>query len=291
MKRFYIFILIIILSNSLYANKSLDLYPDALSSGLNGAGDTIIQNSYAVYNNPANLIFLFHNELSFSYMHFVNDIKRGTMIYSWKRRNKYPISINISYLTYGSIQQFTTGINEYTIIQGDEINLWSFNGGISTCRRISLFNNYFFIGAKADILINHLDTSYTGLLIHPGIIYYSDFKGWIISLKADNIGLINSFKDTAPLKFKIGIGYRIKRIQGEINYHISEKNIIKLGTRITIFSFLKFIAGFKLDKKEPFQNNISAGVEADFKKLGFHYTIVPKSILGYYHYFSIKREF
>lgn len=291
MKKLIIIILLVFMCSSLYSQAVLDLYPDALSSSLNGAGDTIIRNSYAIYNNPANLIFLFYNELTVSYMHFIDDIKRGTVTYAWKSRNLPPFCVDMSCLSYGSIKQFTIGESEYSIIEGEDLQLWYFNSGFSSSKRIFFLNNYFLVGGKIDFLINHLDKSHIGVLLHSGIIYYTDFKGLAFSLVLNNIGLIDSFKDTAPLKLKPGIGYKIKKYETELNFNIGGKQILKWGNRISLFSVFKLLIGIKFDKDESLQNNINIGGELNFKKLSAHYTIVPKSELGYYHYFSVKREF
>ena len=273
-----------------YSQTFLDLYPDAFSSALNGAGDTIIRNSYAVYNNPANLIFLFQDEATFSYMVLIDGIQRGTASYAWKTRSFLPIAVDLSYLSYGSIQQFTLGETEYSVIEGGEANLWYLSSGISSSRRVYFLNNYFLLGAKLDLLVNHLDKSYSGVLLHTGVIYYPDFKGLVFSLVLNNIGLLNSFEDTAPLKTKVGIGYKTGSLETELNYNFGKNELLKWGNSLKVTSFFKALLGVKFDKNESMQNNINLGAELNFPKITVNYTIIPKSHLGYYHYISVKRE-
>ncbi len=99
-------------------------------------GDTIVRNSYAVYNNPDNLIFLVNNELTLNYMYFIDSINRGTITYAWRTENFYPVCMDVSYISYGSISRFYTGVSEYSVIKGSNIDLWYFNVGLSSSKRV-----------------------------------------------------------------------------------------------------------------------------------------------------------
>ncbi len=288
MKKIQIIIILFFMPSLLCGWSYLNLYNDAISSSLNGAGDTIIRDSYAIYNNPANFIFLFNQEITFSYMQFVDNIKRGTVSYARKIKDTPPFCINVSYLSYGSIKEYFGDENNNFAGEGNNLSLWLFNSGISTALRIVLANNYFFVGGKLNFLVNHLDKSYYGILLNSGIIYYPNFKGWIFSLVVNNIGFIDSFRVIFPIELKIGVGYKFKLFHTELNYVIGNNNLLRLGNKIKIYKSLNFLIGIKFDKNATLQNNINLGIEINFPTLDLSYTVIPKALIGYYHYFSIK---
>lgn len=288
---FCLIIIFILYPFYLSANSELNLDSDAFSSGLHSAGDTIIRNSFSIYNNPANLIFIHHNEVTISYMHFVKDIKKGTLTYAWRMRKLPPLCIDLSYLSYGSIQQFFLGDTDYSVVPGEELNLWVLQTGLSSSTRISLLNDYFIIGTRLHMLVNHLDKNYMGAMLDSGIVYYPGYKGWALSCVLKNLGLINSFNDIAPLQIKIGLGYRWKRLLTELNYQIDKQNKIKWGNEIRFLSSVSLLCGIDFNSKESLQNSINLGIKLQLRRVEIAYTIIPKSVLGYYHYISLRREF
>ncbi|MDD5065606.1 MAG: hypothetical protein PHF84_01035 [bacterium] len=290
MKKTFLLILCF-LPAPLFSNLQLDLNPDALSTSLNGAGDTIIRNSCAVYNNPANLVFLFRPEAVVSYMYFIDDIQRAALTYAWKTRGQTPFCLDISYLNYGTVPRFTLGANEYSVQQGEGLNIWFLDAGISSGTRISFRDDNILLGGRVSFLLNHLDYSYTGILFDAGLAYYPDYRGFAFSVSLRDLGFLNSFADTASLKLNLGLGYCLAGIETELNCHLEEKWMLHWGNRIEIFRKMFFLTGIKFDKQNILQNNLNLGVELDLTRLNLYYAIVPKAVVGAYHYFSIRREF
>lgn len=273
-----------------FAYALLELYPEALSSSLNGAGDTLIRNSPAVYNNPANLIFLFRDEASLSYMLLTEDVQRATAAYAWKRRGLPPFCVDLSYLSMGSVRTFASGENEYTVVETGETSLWFLEAGFSGSASFSFLENTLIFGGRVSFLVNHLDESYTGALLDAGLVYYPAFKGPAFSLLLADAGFIGSFGETARMKARAAVGWRFRQWQTELNCNISEYGIFKWGNSADISRHVRFLFGYAFDRRNAFQNNLRLGAELGLFPYSFSYTIVPGTVLGSSHYFSLKRE-
>jgi hypothetical protein len=93
------------------------------------------------------------------------------------------------------------------------------------------------------------------------------------------------------VELRFGAGYRIKGWETEVNYNAGSNPMFRWGNSLEIMKHVKILAGIKFDSKDVLENNIHLGIDINLEPYSISYSLVPKTVLGLYHFISIKREF
>lgn len=173
-------------------------------------------------NNPANINFDMHNQMSVNYMNYFADINYGTAAFAYDvGRRTEVIQGGITYIDYGNFDGFDENGNATGEFGGAEAAF-----SIGYARRIGRSN--FRVGGNVKLISSRLEqySSFAGAL-DLGISYIYDDWDLVVSGMVRNLGTqfkpFNEVRETLPLEVVLGVSQKIKDMP--FRWHLTIENI------------------------------------------------------------------
>lgn len=305
------FLVIFLIAGNLFAAgvgttgaQFLKIDPAARPIGLGGAFSAVVDDSNAVFYNPAGLARQKKNEISGTYLSYFQSINYGSLAVV-RPLSIGSIGLGINYLGVTDIQKRGLidlddpdgTVSPGTFGASDAAVTISFarqNAVPSLLENLDLGVNVRFIYSVID------DESAFSTMLDLGS-YYPVNEKFAIALTLQNIGTNVKFKDESdplPLNLKVGAAYKPIRnllIASDINeYVIDQVFYVSLGAEYWIMDVIAIRAGYKYGydtDKLGSSVGLSGGGGFRLFGLGLDYAFAPFGDLGDTHRVSFSATF
>ncbi|TYP97071.1 hypothetical protein C7447_10584 [Tenacibaculum adriaticum] len=161
--------------------------------------------------NPASINLNIDRHLSANYTSHIGDISMGSVSYAHRfSRQMETMHANFKYVNYGSL----IAADE----EGNETGTFNASDIVLSLGYASLIpNSNFYVGANVKYINSSIaNYSSSGIAADFGIIYYNDYKPYILTLVLRNVGTqIDSFDGTherLPLDIALGGSYQLENV-------------------------------------------------------------------------------
>jgi hypothetical protein len=204
----------------------LNLHSNARINALGGYAIATPENDVNLgLQNPALLKKEMHNQATFNYMRFVDDIAAGYAGYAYSLDSSNTLSGGIQYISYGSF----AGTNE----QSQEIGTFTageYNIHLSYAKKL---NSKFSVGGNLKFINSNLDIyKSTGLAVDLGVNYFDPKNLLSLSAVASNVGMqITTYRpgNRENLPFNLMLGFSKKFLHNPLRISIVAHNLQNLG--------------------------------------------------------------
>lgn len=276
----------------------LKIDPSARPLGMGGAYSAVVDDSNAVFYNPAGIARLENREVSGTYLKYFQSVNYGSLAAVLPQGGKNVFGIGINYLGVGDIpKRSATDVSDP---EGDDAPASTF-GAMDTAVSIAyaLRNPLPSVLEDMDLGVNLRfiyqtidEESAFSVMLDIGAFYPVNDK-LALALNIQNVGMGVKFKDESdalPLNIKVGAAY--KPIAGliiatDINEYIVDQLLYaSVGAEYWIKEFVALRAGYKFGYDTASLGStvgLSGGFGVRLGKMGLDYAFAPFGDLGDTH--------
>lgn len=305
MKKVYVLLFAIFLLTSLASAetgeagfKFLDIGVGPRAIALGNTFTAVPNDVTALYWNPAGIADIRYSEYQFTHINWLFDIKYEQLYGAMnvgKGKNRV-IGIGLLYL----YQEEFPIINDYLTtgetFKSDDliINLgYAFQ-----------FTKNFAAGIGAKFIKDSLgDISSSGISFDLGAIYkmelfnfsYLPYNNFNIGLTVKDIApssRINSVTSSLPMKIKLGLLYipwKYAQVLTDVGYNMDTGFQFNIGAEFLPAWYIQPRVGLNFENgKANFSTGVGAGYTIDVYRIGINYAIVPSTLIGTRHLFSLN---
>jgi hypothetical protein len=255
----------------------LNLHSNARINALGGYAIATPENDVNLgLQNPALLKMEMHNQATFNYMRYVDDIASGYAGYAYSLDSINTISGGIQYITYGTFDGTNEQSQETGTFTAAEYNIHlSYSRKISS--KVSIGGTLKFINSNLDIYKS------TGLAIDLGVNYFNPKKLVSLSAVASNAGIqLTTYSDgnREQLPFNLMMGFSKKFLHNPLRISVVAHNLQNPGKLLY------------LNANRPGQNRDLESGQVIFDKIttvdkiAAHLNVSSEILLGKFMYFG-----
>lgn len=202
----------------------LNVPTSARQAALGGKVITLLDDVNQPLWNPSTINIELDNQLAVNYLNFLTDIGYASASYAHMiNRNFGTLHGGVTYANYGEFIQANTDGEEIGTFKAYDIAL-----SLGYAYQVPFSN--ISVGANAK-LINSVIHNYSsiGLVADFGIVYENDYKPYVFSLAARNVGYqittFNGTKEKVPIEILFGASYRLENVP--VRWYLTVDNLQK----------------------------------------------------------------
>jgi len=213
--------------------KSLNLVTSARVSGLGGTVLAIRDDDLDLaWYNPSLLNETMHNQLVFSFMDHVSDIKLVSSMYSYTHKKYGSFSAGVQYMHFGEFQEYDeTGVFLRLFTAQDLVVNLGWGSAIApkinvgTTKERTL-DSMFYVGANLKIINSsyHFDYSSFGMAVDLAGTYFNRKSNYVMVLVIKNIGAqikpyVPENREPLPFEIQAGISKKLNHAPFRLMLH------------------------------------------------------------------------
>ncbi len=245
----------------------------------------------SIFYNPSGIIKIKEPEISAEHILWFESITKSNLNFVYPKTIIGPVGIGINYVAVPYEKRITENDESY-----QSASVWMGNFQVSWAKKV---NEKILFGSTIKYITEKLDIQQTqGVAIDIGSIYEFSTNKILLGVSLQNLGIQFGIQnpDSLPMLFRCGLAKKFLQdklfISSDLNYGIIDGTVsLGIGAEYLLGKYFLTRVGYKYllsNNNLDFISGINVGFGIRYKKIGFDYSVSPKSDLGIVHLISIN---